>query len=223
MKCARASSRAWEKLRPSRANEMSEHLPDKQRQRRQDRCLLRQDRQRKPSCLSPAAVVKVSGQPPEGKSSGRQIDVGERTLGEKHRIQSGQRCGRPCHRRVRGNPGKPQDSQQRKRGQRQHGGARDQRGISRDSPRHGKPSHHQRRMRIRRRGLRNERARQVQVARRGHVIAGLIPEIGEAQQRRMQKHQSGKEQREQEQLLRPAKRRRCLCFWNGVSRWPRSH
>ncbi len=58
-------------------------------------------------------------------------------------------------------------------------------------------------MRIRRRGARNERAVQEQIARGGNVIARFIPEIRKAEKGRMQQHQAGKKEREEKDLLRP--------------------
>src|SRR5713226_5239518 len=79
-------------------------------------------------------------------------------------------------------------------------------------------------MRIGWRGLRNERAGQKQVARGRNVIARLVPEIRKAQKRRMEKHQSRKEQREQKKLLRPGGGSRLgFSFQIGVRRWPHRH
>src|ERR1019366_10422544 len=70
-------------------------------------------------------------------------------------------------------------------------------------------------MRVRWRGLWDQRAGQKQITRGRNVIASLIPEIRKAQKWRMQKHQSGKEQREQKKLLHPCGRWR-LRFWASI-------
>src|SRR5436305_5442800 len=71
-------------------------------------------------------------------------------------------------------------------------------------PRECEPRHHQWWMSIGWRRMRNDGAGKVQVTGCRYVIAGFVPEIWQAQQRRVNQHQDGKKQCEEEQVLRPA-------------------
>ena len=63
-------------------------------------------------------------------------------------------------------------------------------------PTHRKPGEHQRRMRVRRRGMRNQRTSH-KVSRRGNVVPGFIPKIRKAEQREMRGDKDESEDDEQ--------------------------
>src|SRR4030081_2321294 len=63
------------------------NLPSCKRQWREDRSFLRKSSQREPYCRSQSTIFKISSKAPKYKSSRREIDLRQRALGEKHRIQ----------------------------------------------------------------------------------------------------------------------------------------
>jgi hypothetical protein len=138
---------------------VAERFPRKQRQRSQDRSLLRQSRERKPEHERPPTVLDICGRP-ECESRSREVYLRQRTLRKIHRVDRHQCDGRPRHRQIGCSPRKPKQTEQRKRTQRQHGCAGDEGRVSKDTPSQRQPCHYQRRMRIRQRGMRDQRARQ---------------------------------------------------------------
>ncbi len=81
----------------------------------------------------------------------------------------------------------------------QHGRARHQRRVGGELPAQGQPQHHQRRMRVGEGGVRNQIAGEKNVARRRNEVSGLVPEVGQAKQRKMHQPERGEDGSETKQ------------------------
>src|SRR5208283_2001376 len=115
-----------------------------------------------------------------------QIHLGQRTLGKENRIE--RRAQRGCNRDlpVSDALGQAKHAQERKGRDQQHGCSCHHRRIAHHSPPKRDPGEDQRRMRVRNRSVRNQTSAQENVARGRNVIAGLVPEIRQSQEREMQ-------------------------------------
>ena len=124
-------------------------VPSRQRRRCQDRSLLRQRRQGKPNSHRHRPIFQVRRQSPECKSRGSQIDLRQRTLRKKNRIQRGAHCGRDRNLRI----GRPfcqaESAGQGERRNHQHGRARHNWRVADAVPPECQPGKDQRRVRIR--------------------------------------------------------------------------
>ena len=115
--------------------------------------------------------------------------MGEGALGKKHWIKRGEKGRNRGDFEVRNAFGQPKQPQQRERRHHQHGGTGHLRRVASQFPAKCKIRHNQRRVRVRKGGLGNQAASEQQVTRGRNVVAGFIPEVGQAQQGRVRQKQ----------------------------------
>ncbi len=131
--------------------------------------------------------------------------MNQRALREEYRIDRGQDRGRHGDFGVGYGLRQPKEAEQGERSGQQHGGSGHQRREPRDLPPQRQVGHHQRRVSVGDGGMRNQASGQQQIARRRNVVAGLVPEIRQAQQGRVQRHERRKGQNKYERGMRPAR------------------
>ena len=189
-------------------------IPACQRERSDHCCFLCQARKRKQQHCEPLLprggilCFEVVSKSPQRQRSRRQISVGQRALRKPHRKNCGAEYRRYRHRHIGQKSCQAKDRGQRQGSDQQHGNARHRRLERRELPPEGKIDAGQRRVSVGERRVWNQLAILKKVIRRRNVVAGLVPEVGKAQQRRVQQENRSKDQREYLQSTDAGKGRR---------------
>ena len=118
----------------------------------------------------------------------------ERALREEDRVERRADDCRGGDTRVRDALGEAEDSRERERGDQEHPSARDRDAEAEEFPREREVGHDERRVRVRERGVRDELAVGVDVARGGDEVAGLVPVVGEVYERQVEQEEGGEDE-----------------------------
>ena len=148
--------------------------------------------------------------------------VGQRALREPDGIDGSEQRGGDRGGRAQQVAREPEDGEQRGGGDHADEGARAAGNEARQAPPTGEQDGRQRRMRVGRGGDGDQRAGAEEVPRRGDVVAGLVPEVGQAQQREVGKIDGGEEDRVEHPQREWARARRATDAPSRAEAWRQS-
>ena len=138
---------------------------------------------------------EVERQPPQRKRRGEDVGVGQRALRKPDWIEGGEQRRSDGGARAQQVARQAKNCEQGRCGHHADEGACPAGDKARETPPARQQNRRQGRVRVGRRGDGNQRARAEEVPRRRDVVAALVPEVGQAQQRQVRQVDGGKEDR----------------------------
>jgi hypothetical protein len=139
---------------------------------------------------------KIEDQSPQRESGGEEVRVRQRALREPDGIESGEKRSCGSDRDLAGDAmGETVDRQEAGGGDDQLGEPCGERSEAGDLPPQGEVKGRERRVRIRERAVWNQRAGAEEIVGGRDIVAGLVPVVGEAQQREVGEIEGDKDER----------------------------